>query len=79
MTALAKYLEVFQAKGNGMQFDKDSYQRFGKCLQNLAGANKVEVEHLRIKIEDIGVHSIRKGAATYYCGGTTAVQHIAAV
>jgi len=31
------------------------------------------------KIKDIGVHSIQKGAATYWCGGTTAALHIAAV
>ena len=62
-----------------MLFDKNSYQRFGKYLQNLVAANKVEVERLGINIEDIGVHSIRKGAATYCCGGTTAALHIAAV
>ena len=38
--------------------------------------NKVEVGRLGITIEDIGVHSIRKGEATYCCGGTTAAPHI---
>ena len=79
VTALAKYLAVFQAKNDGMLFDKNSYQRFGKYLQNLVKDSKVEMECLGINIEDIGVHSTRKGAATYCCGGTTAAPHIAAV
>ena len=66
LTELAKYLAVFQSKADGMLFDKNSYQRFGKYLQKLVAANNVEVKRLGIKIEDIGVHSIRKGAATYY-------------
>ena len=76
LTALAKYLAAFQSKADDMLFDKNSYQRFGKYLQRLVAANKVEVERLGIKIEDIGVHLIRKGAATYCCGGTTAAPHI---
>ena len=64
LTALAKYLAVFQSNYDGMLFDKNSYQRFGKYLQKLVAANKVEVERLGINIEDIGVHLIRKGAAT---------------
>ena len=62
-----------------MLFGKNSYQRFGKYLQKLDAANKVELEQLEIKIEDIGVHYIRKVAATYCCGGTTAAPHIAGV
>ena len=79
LTALAKYLGVFRSKADGMLFDKNSYQIFGKYLQNLVASNKVEVERLGINIENIGVHSIRKGAATYCCGGTTAAPHIASV
>ena len=41
--------------------------------------NKTEIERMGYKIEDIGVHSIRKGAATYCCSGTTAAPHIAAL
>ena len=65
LMALAKYLATFQSKADGMIFGNNSYQRFGKYLQRLVAANKVEVERLGINIEDIGVHSIRKGAATY--------------
>ena len=62
-----------------MLFDKSSYQRFGKYFKKLVAANKAEVERLGINIEEIGVHSIRKGAATYCCGGTTAAPNISAV
>ena len=79
LTSLAKYLAIYQSKADGMLFDKNSYQIFGKYLQKLVAANKVEVERLGINIEEIGVHSIRKGAATYCCGGTTAAPHIASV
>ena len=37
------------------------------------------MERLGINIEDIGVHLIRKGAATYCCVCTTAAPHIVAV
>ena len=36
------------------------------------------MERLGIKIEEIGFHLIRKGAAAYCCGDTTAAPHIAA-
>ena len=51
LTALAKYLAVFKSKADGMLFENNSYQRFGKYLQNLVAANKVEVERLGINIE----------------------------
>ena len=79
VTAVAKYLAVFEAKTSGMLFDKGSYGRFGQYLGNLVKSNKTAVEQLGVNIEDIGVHSIRKGAATYCCAGTTAAPHIAAV
>ena len=79
MTAVAKYLAVFEAKEDGMLFDNKSYQRFGKYLSDLMKQNKSAVEQLGISIENVGVHSIRKGAATYCCAGTTAAPHIAAV
>ena len=79
VTALAKYLITFPAKADGMLFDKNSYNRFGTHLRKVVKENKDEVERLGIKLEDIGVHSIRKGAAKYCCSGTTAAPHIAAV
>jgi hypothetical protein len=40
---------------------------------------KEEVERLGVNTKDIDVHSIRKGAATYCCEGTTAAPHIAVI
>ena len=67
LTALAKYLAASHSKADGILFDNNSYQRFGKYFQRLVAANKVEVERLGINIEDTGVHLIIKGAATYCC------------
>ena len=79
VTAVAKYLGSFVPKPDGMLFDDDSYRRFQKYLSKLLKLHKEEIELLGGCIEDIGVHSIRKGAATYCCGGTTAAPHIAAI
>lgn len=78
-TALGKYLAAFPEQEDGKLFDKGSYARFGEYLRELCLKHKKEVEQLGINIEDIGVHSIRKGAATYCCSGTTSAPHIAAV
>ena len=78
-TAVGKYLSTFLPKENGMLFDGNSYNRFQKYLKGLVTKYHVDVERLGINPKDIGVHSIRKGAATYCCGGTTAAPHIAAV
>ena len=79
ITALAKYMCQFEPKSNGMLFDVKSYQRFQKYLKRLVTSCREEVERLGVNPKDIGVHSVRKGAATYCCGGTTAAPHIAAV
>ena len=42
-------------------------------------ANAAAIQRLGIDPKDIGVHSIRKGAATYCCNGTTAGVAFAAV
>ena len=78
-TAVGKYLSTFLPKENGMLFDGNSYNRFQKYLKGLVTKYHVDVERLGINPKDIGVLSIRKGAATYCCGGTTAAPHIAAV
>ena len=79
VTALGKYLATFPPKQNGLLFDPKSYQRFQQYLRKLVLLHKTDVERLGVHCENIGVHSIRKGAATYCCGGTTAAPHIAAV
>ena len=70
--AVGKYLSTFLPKENGMLFDGNSYNRFQKYLKGLVTKYHVGVERLGINPKDIGVHSIRKGVATYCCGGTTA-------
>ena len=79
VTSLAKYLAAFLPKEDGKLFDEKSYQRFQKYLKKIVEENQDAVERLGVNAKDIGVHSIRKGAATYCCGGTTAAPHIAAV
>lgn len=79
MTALAKYLSCFPPKEDGLLFDVKSYKRFQKYLKKMVKTNKAEVERMGFDIADIGVHSIRKGAATYCCCGTTSAPQIAAI
>jgi hypothetical protein len=71
ISALAKYLSCFPPKADGMLFDNKSYKRFQKYLKNIVKANKEDIERMGYDIDDIGVHSIRKGAATFCCSGTT--------
>jgi len=77
--ALAKYLSCFPPKEDGLLFDANSYKRFQKILKKIVKENQADVERMGYDVDDIGVHSVRKGAATYCCGGTTAAPHIAAV
>lgn len=79
VTALGKYLATFIPKEDGLLFDNKSYKRFQKYLKKLVCDHKEDVERMGFEVDDIGVHSIRKGAATYCCSGTTAAPHIAAV
>ena len=79
ITALAKYLSCFPPKKDGLLFDAKSYKRFQQNLKTIVKENQADVERMGYNIADIGVHSIRKGAATYCCCGTTAAPHIAAV
>ena len=62
-----------------MLFDNRSYSCFRRYLGDLVKRNREEVEALGVNIDDIGVHSIRRDAATYCCAGTTAAPNIAAV
>ncbi len=76
-TALAKYLLFCPKRTDDMLFDENSYQRFRKYLKDLVDAHADELKRMGVDPENIGVHSIRKGAATYCCSGTTAAPHIA--
>jgi len=58
---------------------KSQYQRFRKYLKDLVSEHADEIRGMGIDPNLIGVHSIRKGAATYVCSGSTGGPSIAAV
>jgi hypothetical protein len=76
-----RYLAAFPAEASGRLFGgQRQYDRFRKMLQAIFEKHKEE-EVLRLGIDPnyIGVHSIRKGAATYCCSGATRGPSYAAV
>ena len=79
VTALAKYLATFPPNQDGKLFDEKSYKWFQKYLKKVVQDNEEDIERMGVSPDDIGVHSIRKGAATYCSGETTSAPHIAAL
>lgn len=78
--ALSVYLAVTPTREMGMLFrGNNQYERFRKNLLGLVGKNKDEIISMGIDPGELGVHSIRKGAATYACSGTTCSPSIGAV
>jgi hypothetical protein len=79
--ALSVYLATTPTRGNtGKLFGgTNQYERFRKQLQALVNMHQLEIRGMGVDPKDIGVHSIRKGAATYVCSGTTCAPSIAAV
>jgi hypothetical protein len=79
--ALTCYLATTPTRGApGKLFNGTSqYERFRKQLQSLVDEHSEEIRGMGIDPQDLGVHSIRKGAATYVCSGTTCAPSIAAV
>ena len=76
VTAVTEYLlcfpQLFQ-DGNGMLFPGPKQEeRFGAILLRVLEKHKDELLELGYEPNDIGVHSIRKGAGTYASSGTTA-------
>ena len=67
--ALAIYFSVFNISGtkDSCLFPGDNqYKRFSKYLERILLENKGEILYdFGIDIEDVGVHSLRKGAASY--------------
>ena len=78
IVALSRYLATYPCR-NGKLFDDGAYARFRSFLQKLTSKYAKEFGELGIDVQNIGVHSIRKGAATYACNGTTAAPQIAAI
>jgi hypothetical protein len=78
--ALGVYLATTTRRDGGMLFGgKNQYERFRKKLKSLVLQHKDELTQIGLDYKEIGVHSIRKGAATYACNGTTCSPSLAAV
>jgi hypothetical protein len=76
ITAVIEYLlcfpQLFQ-DGNGKLFPGPKQEeRFGTILQRVLGKKSDELCGLGYGPNDIGIHSIRKGAGTFASSGTTA-------
>jgi hypothetical protein len=69
-----RYLSSNPTCANGRLFSgTKQYDRFLKLLLGrVVNAHRDEIRHMGIDPQDIGVHLIREGAATYCCNGTTA-------
>eukprot|EP00183_Erythrolobus_madagascarensis_P000661 CAMPEP_0185853484 /NCGR_PEP_ID=MMETSP1354-20130828/19181_1 /TAXON_ID=708628 /ORGANISM="Erythrolobus madagascarensis, Strain CCMP3276" /LENGTH=354 /DNA_ID=CAMNT_0028554987 /DNA_START=145 /DNA_END=1209 /DNA_ORIENTATION=+ len=78
--SLALYLLVFPANANEKLFPGASqYDRFRKRLAFILEAHGEEVRLMGIDPGSIGVHSIRKGGATFACSGSTAAPPLASL
>jgi hypothetical protein len=78
--ALSAYFATTPCRGEGLLFDgSNQYERFRKNLQGLVKKHQDEISQMGIDYKEIGVHSIRKGAATYACNGSTCGPSIGAL
>jgi hypothetical protein len=78
-TAIALYMMTHPQDTEGTLFNKRSYARFSKILAVTAENERAAIDRLGVDLDNIGVHSIRKGSATYACSGTTAAPNISFV
>ena len=73
--ALAIYFSAFNisgVKGSQLFQGVNQYQRFSKYIGILCIRYKDEIlKDFGVQIEDIGIHSLRKGAASYVSSGST--------
>jgi len=73
--SLATYFSVFNISGtkdSALFPGTNQYKRFSKYLEKLCIKHKDEImKDFGVDIEDIGVHSTRKGAASYVSSGST--------
>ena len=70
--ALASYLLVFPdifVEANKLFPGNDQKKRFNQCLHRVMHNNIHIYQTLFVDVDEIGSHSIRKGAATYCCAG----------
>ena len=68
----ARYLIIHPGTDSGALFPGASqYDRFRGILHDIVQEHREEILRMGIDPDDIGVHSIRKGSATYCTSGTT--------
>jgi hypothetical protein len=71
--SLGRYRLSFPGMDRGLLFSGASqYDRFRKLLKHVVTEHGDEIRRLGVDPDEIGVHSIRKGVATYCCNGTPA-------
>lgn len=80
LLSVSRYRLVFPGMETGRLFPgSGQYDRFRKILSKVVAAHAYEIRQMGIDPENIGVHSIQKGAATYCCNGIPAGVAFAAV
>lgn len=79
-SSVARFLAMNPTVAHGPLFSGSrQYDRFRKILERVLRAHEEEVRSFGVLPEDIGVHSIRKGAATYASNISTSNATFAAV
>ena len=75
ITALAMYISIFNVTGSkdsALFPGSNQYKRFAKSLEKILFKHKIEIKaEFGIEVSDLGVHSLRKGAAGYISSGST--------
>ena len=73
--ALGAYLSTHNITGikdSRLFPGSNQYFRFSKCLNDILKKYEVDIKkHFGVEVQNIGVHSIRKGASSYVSGGST--------
>ena len=70
--SLCSIFNISGTKDSALFPGTNQYKRFSKFLEKLCIKHKDEkMKDFGVNIEDIGVHSIRKGAASYVSSGST--------
>jgi len=75
LAALGMYLDIFSltgSKSTALFPGTSQYDRFAKILKGFLQKHREKFEkEFGVNVDNIGVHSIRKGAATYVSSGST--------
>ena len=73
--ALSVYFSLFSISGtvdSALFPGSNQYKRFASFFEYILNKHQVEIKRdFGVSVEDLGVHSLRKGAATYISSGST--------